>query len=90
MFDIYGRAPAEPGTPMIRNAEFFRVELSPLADGMLFVTLTATTVDDEEPQLLDQEIAHDRVATIDDVLALIKHHVRITGRPSTPLPSLLS
>jgi hypothetical protein len=41
------------------------------------VSLTATTVDDEEPQLLDQEIARGRAATIDDVLALIKAHVRI-------------
>ena len=32
----------------------------------------ATTVDDEEPQLRTQEIAHDTVATIDDALAVIR------------------
>ena len=36
------------------------------------VALTATTVDEDEPQLLNQEIARDRVATIDDALAIIK------------------
>ncbi len=84
MLDIYGRAPAQLGTPLIRNAEFLRIELSPLADGNLFVAMTATTVDEQEPQLLDQEIARDRVATIDEVLALIRTHVRIApSRPAT-------
>jgi hypothetical protein len=39
---------------------------------MIHVSMTATTVDEEEPQLLNQEIASDRVATIDDALAIIK------------------
>jgi hypothetical protein len=82
MLDIYGRAPSEHGTPIIHNPEFFRVELAPLADGKLFVSLIATTVDDEEPQLLEQEIASDRVATIDDVLAHIRTHVRFAQQPS--------
>ena len=77
MLDIYGRAPVEHGAPIIRNAEFFRVELAPLADGKLFVSLIATTVDEEEPQLLDQAIATEQVATLDDVLALNRTHVRI-------------
>ena len=67
-----------------RGIEFFRIELAPLQGGKIAVSLTATTVDEEEPQLLDQEIARDQVATIDDVLALIKQHVRV----APPLPSL--
>lgn len=82
MLDIYGRAPPKNGSPIIHNAEFFRVELAPLADGQLFVSLIATTVDEEEPQLLEQEIASDRVATIDDVLMLIRTHVRFAHQPS--------
>jgi hypothetical protein len=77
MLDIYGCAPAKRGEPVIRGAEFLRIELCPLADGLLFVAMTATTVDSEEAQLLDQEIASERVATIDQVLALIREHVRI-------------
>ena len=79
LLDIYGHSPAEHGEPLIRGAEFLRVELSPLADGNVFVALTATTIDSEEPQLLDQEIASERVASIDDVLALIRRHVRIAN-----------
>ncbi len=82
MLDIYGRAPAEHRAPVVRNAEFFRIELAPLADGTIFVSLTATTVDEDEPQLLDKEIASDRVATIDELLALIRVHVRIAPRLS--------
>ena len=45
-------------------------------DGGFHVSLTATTVDEEEPQLLSQEIASERVATLDDALAVIKNGVR--------------
>jgi hypothetical protein len=65
------------------------MELSPQIDGKVLVSLTATTVDEEEPQLLDQEVACERVDTIDDVLALIRAHVRIE-RPAASLPSQLS
>jgi len=78
MLDIYSRAPNEHRKPLIRGAEFVRIELSSLADGQLAVAVTATTVDDEEPQLLDQEITRDRVATMDEVVALIRAHVRVT------------
>jgi hypothetical protein len=65
------------------------MELSPQIDGKLLVALTATTVDEEEPQLLDQEVACERVDTLDDVIALIRAHVRI-GRPATSLPAQFS
>jgi hypothetical protein len=60
-------------TTSIRKAvEFFTIELAQLADGTFHVVVTATTVDDEEPQLLSQEIASERVASVDDALAIIK------------------
>ena len=77
MLDISARKSAGSNSTVIQDVEFFRIELAPLDDGKVFVSLTATTVDDEEPQLLDREIARGRAATIDDVLALIKAHVRI-------------
>jgi hypothetical protein len=80
MLDIH-RAPA--GRTPYPCVEFLRIELSPLADGRVFVSLTATTVDNQTPELLDQEIACDHVATIDDVLALIGAHVSIAA----PSPS---
>ena len=77
MLDIHTRASARCQPPIIRNAEFFRRELSPLLGGKVLVSLTATTVDEQEPQLLDQEIACDRVASIDEIIALIRTHVHV-------------
>jgi hypothetical protein len=77
MLDIHTRPSAGCHPPVIRNAEFFRIELAPLIDGKIHVSLTATTVDEQEPQLLDQEIACDRVASLDDIIALIRTHVRV-------------
>jgi hypothetical protein len=77
MLDIHTRASARCQPPVIRNAEFFRMELAPLVDGKILVSLIATTVDEQEPQLLDQEIACDRVTSIEDILALIRTHVHV-------------
>lgn len=80
MLDIQVRAhSARSPTPPV---EFFRIELAPLAEGRVAVYMTATTVDEEGPELLDQEIASDKVATIDDVLALIRTHVCFVARSS--------
>ena len=58
-----------------KAVEFYTIELSRLPDGALFVSMMATTVDEEEPQLLSQEITSERVASIDDALAVIKKGV---------------
>ena len=60
---------------MIKSVEFYNIELAPLADGRVYVSMLATTVDDQEPQLLTQEIARDTVATIEDALAVIRQGV---------------
>ena len=77
MLAIHARALNQPGTPIISNAEFFRIELSALATGRILVSLTATTVDPGEPQLLDQELACDPVQSIDELIELIRTHVQI-------------
>ena len=59
----------------LKAVEFFTIQLAQLSDGMIAVSLTATTVDEQEPQLLNQEIVNERVASIEDALALIKTNV---------------
>jgi hypothetical protein len=62
-----------PAERIVRKAvEFFTIELSQLADGGILVAMMATTVDGEEPELLSQEIASERVASIDDALTVIR------------------
>ncbi len=80
MFDTHGRASAASPSPP-RNpvpVEFYTVELARLDDGDIYVGLTATSFDEEEPQLLNQEIAAQRVATIDDALALVRASVSLS------------
>ena len=55
-----------------KAVEFYTIQLAHLADGAVYVSLTATMVDEEEPQLLSQEMVGERVASIDDALAVIK------------------
>lgn len=67
-----GSRNTEPAAFVIKSVEFFNIELAPLSDGRVYVSLTETTVDDEEPQLLTREIMRDTVATVDDALRVIK------------------
>ncbi|HVY20686.1 MAG TPA: hypothetical protein VHA70_11510 [Bauldia sp.] len=62
--------PAPPAARLV--IEFYVIQLAHLADGDMSVSITATSMDDEEPQLLSQELVSERVATLDDAFALIK------------------
>ena len=60
--------------PTVRKAvEYFFAEIAQLPDGTYYVSLTATSVDEEEPQLLNQEIDTRRGVSLDEVLAVIKN-----------------
>ena len=84
---------AQPSRPLsgraARSVDFFRIELAPLVDGKISVSMTATTVDEEEPQLLDQEVASERIGTIDELLALIQSRVRVSSSPRASAALLL-
>jgi hypothetical protein len=59
--------------PTVRKAvEYFFAEIAQLPDGSYYVSLTATTIDDEEPQLLNQEIDSRRGVSLDEVLSVIR------------------
>jgi hypothetical protein len=60
--------------PTVRKAvECFFAEIAQLPDGTYYVSLTATSVDEEEPQLLNQEIDRRRGVSLDEVLTVIKN-----------------
>jgi hypothetical protein len=59
--------------PTVRKAvESFFAEIAQLPDGTYYVSLTATTIDDEEPQLLTMEIDSGRGVSLDEVLKIIR------------------
>jgi len=60
--------------PIVHKAvETFFAEIAQLPDGTYYVSLTATTIDDEEPQLLNMEIDSRRGVSLDEVLAVIRN-----------------
>ena len=56
--------------------EFYTIELAQLVDGEFRVSITATTVDNDEPQLLTQELVTERMSSIPDVLSLIGRTIK--------------
>ena len=64
--------------------QFYAVEITPLADGRVFVGVGATiceTVDDDDFELVNMDVASARVDTIDEVLAVIREAV-VTTMPN--------
>lgn len=51
---------------------FYNLDLALLAEGGYHLSVMATTVDEEEPQLLCQELFDEHVASIDDALARLR------------------
>jgi hypothetical protein len=55
-----------------RAVWFYSLELASLTDKTYHLSVTATTFDEEEPQLLCQQLLDEHGGTIDDVLAKIR------------------
>jgi hypothetical protein len=75
--DIQAGSPPAPTSPPI---EFVRIELAPVQGGVS-ISLKSSIFDEREFELLDQDIVHERVTSLDEALALIRQHVRF----ATPL-----
>ena len=80
MLDIQtgATAPPDSSTPPI---EFLTIQLMPLAEGGISASLRSTTFDETDFELLDQDIANVRIATLDELMALIRAHVPIAAHP---------
>ena len=80
MLDIHAgaTAPHGPSTPAI---EYFTIQLMPLSEGGISASLRSTSFDETDFELLDQDIANVRIATLDELMAFIRTHVRINAPP---------
>jgi len=76
MLDIQTGATAPQSSPT-SPIEFLTIQLMPLAEGGISASLRATTFDETDFELLDQDIANVRLNTLDELMALIRTHVRI-------------
>ena len=73
------QAGANPGRPSNRPPiEYFSVQLTPLADGRVFVGVDATVcepIEGEEFELISVEMARRHVGSYEDALAVIREAV---------------
>ena len=75
--------PVPPATRLV--IEFYVIQLTHLADGDMSVSITATSMDDKEPQLLSQELVSERVATLEDAFVkLVGRSMSEEERPDVP------
>jgi hypothetical protein len=77
------QASPAPPSPASRPPaiQFYSVEISPLADGRMSAGIGATiceTVDDDDLELVNMDVAFARVDTIDEALAVIRQAVAST------------
>jgi hypothetical protein len=76
ILDVQNATPASPATLPI---EFVTMQLMPLADGMIGVSLKSTVFDEQELELIDRDIVDERVTSLDQLFTLIRSHVRIVA-----------
>ena len=77
MLDIHAGATApHSSTPPI---EFFTIQLMPLSEGGISASLRSTTFDETDFELLDQDIANVRIATLDELMALRRRGGRVAA-----------
>ena len=69
--DIRSGATAPASYPL----QFVNIEITPLIDGELSVMMQATLLDEQELAFVGQDLAYQRVKTLDEALALIRDNV---------------
>jgi len=55
--------------------QFVNIEIAPLIDGQYSVVMQATLLDEDELEFVGQDLASERVATLDEALAIIRANV---------------
>lgn len=71
MFDI----PPRPAPPAPNPIQFVDIKITPLIDGKFAVAMQATLLDEQELEFLGQDLAYEHVASLDDVLGVIRKNV---------------
>jgi hypothetical protein len=70
-FDTVAGGQAGASLPL----QFVSIELMPVVDGKISVAMQATLLDEAALELVGQDLVHERVDTIEQVLAIIRDSV---------------
>jgi hypothetical protein len=67
----------QPGAiaPATHPIQFVNIEITPLIDGRYSVFMQATLLDEQQLELIGEDLAHERVATLDEAITVIRRNV---------------
>lgn len=77
-FDV----PAGSSQPATHPIQFVHIEIAPLIDGQYSVDMQATLLDETDLQFVGQDLTHQRVATLDEALTIIRDNMAPLAMPS--------
>lgn len=66
---------AGANTPAPLPLQYVSIELMPIIGGKFSVAMQATLLDEQQFEFVGQELAHERVDTIEQALAVIRQNV---------------
>lgn len=70
-FDKQASASAPAPNPL----QFVNIEITPLIDGKFSVVMQATLLDEDELEFIGQDLANERVGSLDEALRIIRENV---------------
>jgi hypothetical protein len=76
--DIAAGATAPVPCPL----QFIDIQITPLIDGAYSVAMQATLLDEGQLEFIGQDLAHERVTTLDEALMIIRQNVAPLGAAS--------
>lgn len=68
-------SPAGAPRPATLPIQFVHIEIAPLMGGSFSVAMQATLLDEQDFQFVGQDLAHEQVRTLDEILAVIRNNV---------------
>lgn len=72
---------ARADAPAPHPIQFVNVEITPLIGGQYSVVMQATLLDEEQLEFVGQDLANERVGTLDAALAVIRENVASLAAP---------
>lgn len=68
---------AGPAVPAPLPLQFVHIEITPLIDGHYSVAMGATRLDEERLEFVGEDLAHERVSSLDAILHIIRDNVAL-------------
>jgi hypothetical protein len=67
--------PTGATAPATYPLQFIDIQITPLIDGAYSVAMQATLLDEGQLEFIGQDLAHERVRTLDEALTIIRQNV---------------